>query len=383
LRYRVAIDFSTLDMFQMQHGLFRYVVDLINGFAAIDEPRFSYLVIGSRPEPIAEIRSSLDNAPDRMTYTYLRRTAGRGKYWLTHLQYRPIVHRFGVSLLHCPHGFIPAFPGCPIVCTVHDLMKEMFSEYQELVQSSAHIVGRWLTRFRVNRVIAISNTTAADVSARWEVPKSQIDVVPHGLSPTFASLVGSLSVTSSEIKQELMILSPYNLEPRKCLHTLLKAFAVLVQTCSARLTLYGRTGWSIEREAKFDSSVAALGLSNRIDRIGFIDDAELAMKYSSCDLFVFPSAYEGFGYPVLEAMAFGACVIARDKSAMAEIMGAAGVGVETLDSHALADAMIELALAPERRAQLSRAARERASRYTHLRMARDTLDSYLRVLCCH
>ena len=123
---------------------------------------------------------------------------------------------------------------------------------------------------------------------------------------------------------------PYNLEPRKNLAALVSAFAqALPAAPAARLVLYGRAAVTPEREVEFDRTVAALGVRQAIVRTGFLTDDQLGWLYRRATIFAFPSLYEGFGYPVLEAMAAGACVVARGASAMAEVMDEAGVAVET------------------------------------------------------
>jgi glycosyltransferase involved in cell wall biosynthesis len=144
--------------------------------------------------------------------------------------------------------------------------------------------------------------------------------------------------------------------------------------------LFGRAAVDSAREQQFDRSVAELGLRDTVHLLGPLDDTDLAWLYGHTTAFVFPSLYEGFGLPVLEAMASGACVVARNASAMAEIVGEAGALIETADPDALAATISALLDAPERRAQLGAAARQRAAAFTIDRMARLTYASYCAAL---
>jgi glycosyltransferase involved in cell wall biosynthesis len=144
--------------------------------------------------------------------------------------------------------------------------------------------------------------------------------------------------------------------------------------------LFGRAAVDPAREQQFDRMVTELGLRDAVHLLGPLDDADLAWLYGHTTAFVFPSLYEGFGLPVLEAMASGACVVARNASAMAEIVGEAGALAETADPDALAAAISTLLDAPERRAKLGAAARQRASAFTIQRMARLTYASYCAAL---
>ena len=378
---RIAIDFSTLDTGALQNGLFRYVVDLVRGLDAIAGKELQFVVIGSKSEPVAEIAEVLAASPGRWTYERLARASVRGSYWVDHVSYWPILKRHRVHLLHAPHGFTPALSSCRIVCTIPDLMTEMFPEYKSIAESRQHRISRWLATRRAARLIAISQTTAHDIERRWQVPRAQIDVVPLGLSESFSVCAPEVVDVARRAQQEGgTILSPYNLEPRKNLIGLVEALALVRRVLPVRLALYGRAAWSAEREAGFKTEVCRLGLEDAIDLLGVIDDRSLAEHYRTCDLFVFPSLYEGFGYPVLEAMALGACVVARNASAMAEVLGDAGVLVETKDPRTLAHAIESLLRDRQRRIDLAHDARRRAALFSIERMARGTVHSYLSAL---
>ena len=175
------------------------------------------------------------------------------------------------------------------------------------------------------------------------------------------------------------VLSPYNLKPRKNLRSLLLAAAEVRKAHSdLKLVLYGRAAVTPAREEAFQAAVREVGLGDAIVLTDFISDESLAWLYRVSTLFVFPTLYEGFGIPVLEAMAAGACVVTRNQSAMAEILGDAGVQVETNDPPQLAAAMAALLNDVARRGELARAARMRAARFSPDAMARGTLAAYAR-----
>jgi glycosyltransferase involved in cell wall biosynthesis len=230
-------------------------------------------------------------------------------------------------------------------------------------------------------VISISATTSDDLVRRWGIQRARIDVVPLGSSFVASAHSRSENRDNRDRFGELCsgetLLSPYNLEPRKNLAGLLKAVAILHgQRPRLRLLLFGRAAVNPAREQEFDRTVAELGLRDAIHLLGLVDDADLAWLYGHTTLFAFPSLYEGFGLPVVEAMASGACVVVRNASAMADIVGEAGARVETADSEALAATISALLDRPERRAELATAARQRAAAFSIERMARLTYASY-------
>jgi glycosyltransferase involved in cell wall biosynthesis len=198
-----------------------------------------------------------------------------------------------------------------------------------------------------------------------------MQTVHLGLSP-------SLHATDSRRPASRYVLSPYNLSGPKNLRSLIVAWpAIAGRHPDVELLLYGRAFATPETEAGFDRLIEGLPHADRIRRIGHVSDAELAGLYQGCVLFVFPTTVEGFGYPLLEAMAQGACCITRDASAMKEVGGDAVRLVETLRPEQIASAAIELLDDPASRERLGRLAKIRAAQFTVEAMVRNTLDCYV------
>src|SRR4029077_4928410 len=213
----------------------------------------------------------------------------------------------------------------------------------------------------------------------WGVPRSRIKVV----------YLGTEFVNSQKKDERILqkfsldrtgpfLLSPYNLEPRKNIFSIVEALSLLRERYdNLKLVLFGTAAVTQEREGKFKARLRELGLEQAVLLTGFITDEELACLYDLATVFVFPSLYEGFGLPVLEAMASGACVVARGTSSMAEVVGSAGMLVETKEPSSLANAIARLLDDPSMRRQLSAAGRERAAMFTTDRMAQRTYETYL------
>ena len=372
----VAFDFSGLDHLNPGNGQYRYCIDLIRGFSRLPAD-FDFLVIGSRLHPPQQIADIF--AAPQWRYTQLPRLDARGAYYFDHVRYAWLLSRERVDIFHTPHTFVPASLTRRAVVTVHDLMSEIFPEYRERVASKPYQRFKKAVQNPRCRVIAISETTAADLEKYWHVPAERISIVPHG--PEIAEPQPPEDNVLQDLADTTFVLSPYNLEPRKNLGTLLTAMADVRKADPAvQLVLYGRAAVTPEREDAFQAQVRALALDEAVVLTGFLPDEALAWLYRASSLFVFPTLYEGFGLPILEAMAAGACVVARNQSAMAEILGDAGVQVETQDAAELAAAIIALLRNPARRDELAGAARVRASRYTQDAMARGTLAVYTRAL---
>lgn len=380
----IALDFSRLDHLTPLNGQYRYCVNLVCGLAGA-KPAANFVLIGSRPEPVAELRGVVRDQPNHWSYRQLLHHRGRGRYWRDQFLYACAFHRLKPSLYHSLDGLVPLLSPCPTVVTQHDLMIELFPEYVDIRNLPCYRANRWAVNHLAKRAICISECTASDLRRLWGVDGGRIDVVMHGteyLSTEEKAGRQNRSLETAVASQSCpMVLSPYNLEPRKNLITLLHAVARLhTRYPRLLLMLFGRAGVTPEREQAFERSVATFGLEDSVRRTGALDDTVLRRLYEQCTLFVFPSLYEGFGLPVLEAMACGACVLARDASAMAEVVGDAGMLVDTRDADRLADAITLLLDNPCAREQFRLAASRRAASFTVERMARLTYRSYCKAL---
>src|SRR5205085_4822287 len=168
------------------------------------------------------------------------------------------------------------------------------------------------------------------------------------------------------------------LEPRKNLLTLLKAFAQLVHDNGFRsqLVVAGGEGWLMEETFSF---VSAAGIGDRVRLIGYVNDDELRALYSSCRAFIYPSLYEGFGLPPLEAMACGAPVIASRIAALQEVIGGVAVLVDPLDSESLTRAIVEFLADDRRRKEAKTRGTEHAAKFSWDIAARLTYEVYERI----
>jgi glycosyltransferase involved in cell wall biosynthesis len=368
----VVFDFSGLDRLNIGNGQFRYCVDLITGLAGT-RSEFRFVVAGSGDEPPAEIRDVFRDPSWRYAQFLAARVTG-GLY-LDHVRFALWLRRQGAALLHAPHTFVPLVSRVPVVVTIYDLMSEIFPEYRARVVSRPYRLFKLGVRKKHPVAIAISQTTAADLARFWHVDRSRIHVVPLGIDAAHPREVCDARVV--EAARGTFILSPYNLEPRKNLQALLAAMSAVRRIHpDVRVVLYGRAAVTPERESQFRQEVQALGLGGAIAETGFVQPHELAFLLGRCALFVFPSLYEGFGLPVLEAMHAGCCVVARNESAMAEVLGDAGVQLDTRDVELVARTICTLLDDRQRREAYGSVARTRARQFSRGAMVQGTLTAY-------
>ena len=369
-RPRIAIDFRSLDHLSIGNGQYRYATDLIRGLAVLPT-NSEFVVLGSQPAPVEEIAPVFQSC-EHWRYESIPRLAGRGALYREQLRYQLFLRRLNIDLLHALHSFLPLFSPVTVVATVYDMMLELFPEYASAVRSREYRFLKFAFLRSARRAIAISQTTARDLHRLWNFPAERIDVVYLG--PELPA-----GATDRRRSEPPVILSPYNLEPRKNLFRLLEALAQLRDSGRQfHLVLFGRAAVNDAREREFQARLDQLQLRPFTTLTGRIADAELAGLYGSASVFVFPSLYEGFGLPVLEAMTAGACVVAHNESAMTEVVGDAGLLIDMRSVPAICDG-IETALQPS---GLGARAVERARTFSRERMAKETLAVYEKAVAC-
>jgi glycosyltransferase involved in cell wall biosynthesis len=284
--------------------------------------------------------------------------------------------------LHLFHGTVNVLPRglpCPAVVTIHDLAFLRWPEH--LPRRRYHYLAyevRAAVR-RAERVLAVSQSTKADIVSILGVEPDRVSVTPLGVDERFrpASADAIARLRHDRGLDRPFILAVGTLEPRKNLPTLLRAFARIANDIAHDLVLVGPAGWLT---GELETTLTQLRLGGRVRLTGYVDDAELPVWYAAASAFVFPSLYEGFGLPVLEAMACGAPVITSDVSALPEVAGDAALLVNPLDDVALAEAITRVVQDPVLAASLRERGVERARCFTWLRTATETVAAYREVL---
>jgi glycosyltransferase involved in cell wall biosynthesis len=280
------------------------------------------------------------------------------------------------SMLACPVNVRPVFCPAPTVVTVHDLI---FLRYPERYQAGKRLYLQALTGWSVRharRVIAVSEATARDITALLGVPRRRITVIPNGverdhLRPLPPEEIGAFRRARG--LPESTILYVGTLEPRKNLPALIRAYAAIREATGATLVIAGGKGWFYD---EIFATVRALGLEDAVRFPGYVPDVELPLWYNSARVFAYPSLYEGFGLPALEAMACGVPVVAAATAALPEVVGDAGLLVEPQSETALAGALRAVLTDSALAARLAAAGPLQAARFSWPAAARRTLAVY-------
>ena len=256
-----------------------------------------------------------------------------------------------------------------IAATVHDLAFSVMPE--TVAPATLDELHRFLpeTLYHAERLIAVSDATARDLVDRLAVRSSRIHTIHEGVDPELPALAAS--APAPELTQPYLLFVS-TLEPRKNVVGVLRAFAHLVEWgYPGSLVLVGRWGWGT---AAMEAELARHPARGRIVHLDYVERAALPGLYRAADALLFPSWMEGFGLPLLEAMACGTPVVTSGRSAMPEVAGTAAVYVDPSSPVGIATAVAALLDDPQHRARLVREGQERAARFQWSQAARATAE---------
>jgi glycosyltransferase involved in cell wall biosynthesis len=282
------------------------------------------------------------------------------------------------------HGFdhigVPLFAKVGrYVATIHDMIPLLWPQWVTRKHRVVVTAAYHRLRQQADVVIAPSEATKADIVRYLRIDPQRIAVIPWGCDERFQP-AGDRERFAA-VRQRYRLPARYllfvgTLEPRKNLTTLLHAYAVLRAEGhdeGLKLVVAGRTGWLY---ADIFDTVKALDLDKDVIFTGFVDDEDLPDLYRGAQLFVFPSLYEGFGLPILEAMASGVAVVTSDTASMPEVAGDAAILVDPHDPKAMAEGIARVLTEERLREVLTQKGLARARRFTWDSVARKTLELY-------
>ncbi|MFE4464983.1 glycosyltransferase family 4 protein [Oerskovia sp. NPDC056781] len=345
-----------------------YVRELANGLAAAGQVRPRGIrargSVGDRRGLAPEVRVDMSRLPRRALYESWRRLrAPRVPGWGT------------ADLVHATTWAVPP-ASAPLVVTVHDLAflrePEHFTKHGAAYFRDALA----LTRDEAAVVIVPSEATAQDCTAAG-IERSRVRVIPHGVTALPTSDDEVATFRRRHGLERPYVLWVGTLEPRKNLPALLRAYGALrSEGADLDLVLVGPQGWG-ETAEEVDHAVGTLG-RDRVHRLGKLSQQDLQAAYAGARTFCFPSVWEGFGLPVLEAQAHGTPVVTSRGTSMEEICGASALAVDPGDTRALAEAL--MLAADSRHDELSAAGLANSARFTWDAAVAATTAAYREVI---
>ena len=372
---RITIDYTSA--VRQKAGIGRYTRNLVSALADTDRSNdYTLFCAGEGPAP-AQWPANFRVRETRVS----SRTLAIG--W--HRLHLPVtVERLSgeTDIFHSPDYTLPPLRSARGVVTIHDLSFLRVPECADPALRNYLIENVPRAVERARQILVDSNNTRQDVVELLHVSADRVSVIPAGVEPRFQptrDLEELARVRARYRLPELFVLFVGTIEPRKNLSRLITAYSDFRRQTGLphQLVISGSKGWLYH---DIFEQVTRAGLSEDILFPGFVDDKDLPALYTLADLFVFPSLYEGFGLPPLEAMACGTPVVASDNSSLPEVLGQAALLVPAEDTTAIVDAMARVLGDANLRTRLADLGRAQAARFTWAGAARQLMDAYQKAL---
>ncbi|HJR59003.1 MAG TPA: glycosyltransferase family 1 protein [Vicinamibacterales bacterium] len=367
---RIAIDVRKL----RDYGIGTYIRNLVRHLARLDCTTEYVLIV--RPPDIeiaAELGENFRAVPD-----------WSGAYSVREQLTIPLdLRRERVDLFHAPHYVLPPLTPCKAVVTIHDCIHLRFPQY--LPNRLGYVYARtsmWVATHRAARVLTVSETSKRDILRYFRIPESKIDVIYNaiderlGEAPTDAEM--------AQVRERYQLNAPFvlytgNIKPHKNLERLIEAFHTLRRGGLEHVQLL-IIGDEISKYATLRRAVHRHKLHKHVRFFGFVPDKTLSSLYRLASVFVFPSLYEGFGLPPLEAMAAGTPVITSNLSSLPEVVGDAAILIDPYEPDEIAAAMRRVLTDPAVRDDLRARGLDRVKQFSWERSVQRVREIYGEVL---
>ena len=365
---RIGIDARLV--FYHKAGIGQYILRLTQSLAQINRDD-AFVLFASRKDSTPIVSQSNFKREKLWTPSH-----HRFERWALSLELMP----FALDVLHSPDFIPPARARCPSIITVHDLAFLLYPRF--LTRDSARYYGQVdLAARQADHIIAVSESTKRDTIRLLGVPAEKISVIYEAAHPVFSPVTNPDAIERTRARYNLpdnVILFVGTIEPRKNLPTLLRAFRRLRDNykTDAALVIAGNRGWLAD---EVDSVASELQLGDTVRFLGGVPNEQLVYLYNAAKIFVWPSFYEGFGLPPLEAMACGTPVITSQVSSLPEVVGDAATLINPEDVDGLTVAMWRALSDENLRREMRAKGLKRAQTFSWERAARETLSVYQRV----
>jgi glycosyltransferase involved in cell wall biosynthesis len=330
---RIGIDARKLHDF----GIGTYIRNLVRQLARLDRQNEYVLLV--RPE---------DVGIGPLLGPNFRCVAEASRPYSISEQYRlPFdVRREGVDVFHAPHYVLPVLTPGRTVVTIHDCIHLMFPQYlrhRRLAYNYAW-TSMWIATHRANRILTVSDTSKRDILRFFPVPADKISVIYNAIDDRFAVPPREEEVDRVRERYQLagqFVLYAGNVKPHKNVERLIHAFHTVRRSGCDQVKLV-IIGDEISKHPSLRRAVHRHNLHKHVRFLGFVSDETLAVLYRLASVFVFPSLYEGFGLPPLEAMASGTPVVTSNVSSLPEVVGDAALLVDPYDVQSIAGGLLRV-----------------------------------------
>ena len=368
---RIAIDARKL----RDYGIGTYVRNLLRHLSRLDsQTEYVLLCRAADCGSVDELGSNFRAIPE----------AARPYSVSEQLRIPMDLRRERIDLFHAPHYVLPPLTTCKAVVTIHDCIHLRFPQYLPNRFAYAYAFSSmWMATHRANRVLTVSEASKRDIQRYFSIADAKIDVIYNAIDERFGETPAPDEV--ERVRDRYQLNAPYvlyagNIKPHKNLERLIEAFHALRQDPDLAHVKLLIIGDEISKYAALRRAVHKYKLHKYVRFFGFVPDKTLAVLYRLARVFVFPSLYEGFGLPPLEAMASGTPVITSNVSSLPEVVGDAALLIDPLDATAIADAMRRVLMDSDLREDLRQRGLRRVREFSWERSVRRVREIYEEVL---
>lgn len=359
-------------------GIGRYTRELVQAVIALDQS--NQYTLFSAPPPEGKSLTAVFPPSAHISH----KLSPLNEAWLYRLWYRarlplPVQWFTGkLDLFHSPDFVLPPVQGAvPTLLTVHDLSFVHYPQvYPQVLVDYLNRVVPWSVG-RATHILADSAATKADLMAVWAVPAEKITVLYSGVGEAFVRVDEAGRITAVRQQYHLgdapYLLTVGTVQPRKNYQMLIQAFAPIAAQWPHQLVIAGGKGWLYD---EMMAEVEKQGLNGRVHFTGFVADDDLPALYSGAELFVMPSVYEGFGIPLLEAMACGVPSLASNVSSLPEVGGETAVLLPPHDTAAWTAAIDRLLNSQPLQKEMAEAGYKQVQKFSWQQAAAQLLTLY-------
>ena len=266
------------------------------------------------------------------------------------------------------------------VVTVHDLTRKIFPEFHSTTGNFVNKITLKSNFKKADKIIADSNNTKKDLIQHFQIKPQKITVIYGAANKNFKPIKNRKILNKVEKKYYLpqqFILYVGTLEPRKNIVRLLKAYASVSEKIKINLVIAGKKGW---KYTEIFETYHKLKLNDKVIFTGYLERQDLPAIYNLAKLFVYPSLYEGFGLPPLEAMACGCPVITSNTSSLPEVVGSAGIMINPYSVDGLTNTIKQILINKDLRKILTKKGLKQAKKFSWEKAARETLKVYEKLM---
>lgn len=349
------------------YGIGRYVYNLIEKLIEIDKSNQYALIIND--DYLLELTRNADN------FALIKAKAS----WLSlaeQIEIPRIINNVKPDLYHAASWSVPFSQTCPVVATIYDLIHMIFPEHYSFVHRIYYNIFLPLVIKKVKRIITISESSRRDINKYFGYPMERIDIAFPAVAEQFTPIKDKQLISDFRSKRGLnkkIILYVGNRKKHKNIEGLVGAYALLSDEIRSQYEIVMPGDMDNELKEMADQ----LDIRQNIHCLTNVSDAELPLLYNSADIFVFPTLYEGFGMPPLEAMACGIPVITSNVASIPEVVGDAAIMVDPKNVKSLTDALIKLIENDKLRQEMKEKGLARARHFTWEDCAKRTLKTYM------